>query len=85
MREVAPKAELLYTHPVKAQSDIRLALEDYRIRTLVLDHEDEVAKILRIVRGLDLARDIWIARAAGRAGSSAAQAFLSFAGDKLKR
>lgn len=55
VRAVAPKAELLYTHPVKAQSDIRLALEDYRIRTLVLDHEDEVAKILRIVRGLDLA------------------------------
>jgi ornithine decarboxylase len=54
VRAVAPKAELLYTHPVKAQSDIRLALETYRIRVLVLDHEDEVAKILRIVRGLDL-------------------------------
>ena len=54
VKAVAPKAELLYTHPVKAQSDIRLALEAYRIRTLVLDHEDEVAKILRIVRGLDL-------------------------------
>ena len=54
VRAVAPKAELLYTHPVKAQSDIRLALEHYRIRLLVLDHEDEVAKILRIVRGLDL-------------------------------
>ena len=54
VRAVAPKAELLYTHPVKAQSDIRLALEDYRIRVLALDHEDEVAKILRIVRGLDL-------------------------------
>jgi ornithine decarboxylase len=54
VRAVAPNAELLYTHPVKAQSDIRLALEHYRIRTLVLDHEDEVAKILRIVRGIDL-------------------------------
>ena len=54
VRAVAPKAELLYTHPVKAQSDIRLALETYRIRVLALDHEDEVAKILRIVRGLDL-------------------------------
>ena len=32
VRAVAPKAELLYMHPVKAQSDIRLALEDYRIR-----------------------------------------------------
>jgi DNA-binding transcriptional LysR family regulator len=37
------------------------------------------------VRGLDLARDIWIVRAAGRTGSSAAQAFLSFAREKLAR
>jgi DNA-binding transcriptional LysR family regulator len=35
------------------------------------------------VRGLDLARDIWIARASGRAGSNAAQAFLAFAREKL--
>lgn len=35
------------------------------------------------VRGLDLARDIYIVRAAGRAGSSAAQAFLAFAREKL--
>jgi ornithine decarboxylase len=54
VRAVAPKAEMIYMHPVKAQSDIRLALEKYRIRTMALDHEDEVAKILRIVRGLDL-------------------------------
>lgn len=54
VRAVAPKAEMLYMHPVKAQSDIRLALETYRIRAMALDHEDEVAKILRIVRGLDL-------------------------------
>ncbi|MBK1622383.1 ornithine decarboxylase [Afifella marina DSM 2698] len=52
-REASPNAELLYMHPVKAQSDIRLALESYGIRTLSLDHEDEVAKILRIVRALD--------------------------------
>ena len=54
VRAVAPDAELLYMHPVKAQSDIRLALETYRIRVMSLDHEDEVAKILRIVRALDL-------------------------------
>ena len=36
------------------------------------------------VRGLDLAREIWIARAAGRAGSSAAQGFVAFARDKLE-
>ncbi len=54
VRSAAPKAEMLYMHPIKAQSDIRLALENYGIRTLSLDHEDEVAKILRIVRALDI-------------------------------
>ena len=53
-RAVAPRSQLFYTHPVKAQSDIRLALETYGIRILAVDHEDEVAKILRTVRGLDL-------------------------------
>ena len=37
------------------------------------------------VRGLDLARDIFIVRAAGRTGSNAAQAFVAFALDKLKQ
>jgi DNA-binding transcriptional LysR family regulator len=37
------------------------------------------------VRGLDLAREIWIARAAGRAGSVAAQAFLAFARERLRQ
>jgi ornithine decarboxylase len=54
VRAVAPRAELLYMHPVKAQSDIRLALERYGVRVMALDHEDEIAKILRIVRALDL-------------------------------
>jgi ornithine decarboxylase len=54
VRAVSPDAELLYMHPVKAQSDIALALEHYGIRVLALDHEDEIAKILRVVRALDL-------------------------------
>jgi len=54
VRAISDDAELLYMHPVKAQSDIRLALETYGIRVLALDHEDEIAKILRIVRALDL-------------------------------
>jgi DNA-binding transcriptional LysR family regulator len=37
------------------------------------------------VKGLDLAREIWIARAAGRAGSAAAQAFVAFAREALSR
>jgi len=35
------------------------------------------------VRALDLARDIYIARATGRAGSTAAQGFVAFAREKL--
>jgi len=54
VRDADPAARQFYMHPVKAQSDIRLALETYGIRHLALDHEDEVAKILRIVRALDL-------------------------------
>jgi len=53
-RAVDPDSELLYMHPVKAQSDIRLGLENYGIRVTAVDHEDEVAKILRIVHALDL-------------------------------
>ncbi|WP_099864619.1 alanine racemase [Pararhizobium haloflavum] len=54
VREASGTARMLYMHPVKAQSDIRLALETYGIRILSLDHEDEIAKLLRIVRALDL-------------------------------
>jgi ornithine decarboxylase len=53
-RAVSPDAELLYMHPVKASSDIALALEHYGIRVLALDHEDEIAKILRVIRTLDI-------------------------------
>jgi ornithine decarboxylase len=53
-RAASPGAELLYMHPVKAQSDIRLALETYRIRATAFDHADEYAKIHRIVRAMDL-------------------------------
>lgn len=54
VREVAPAAELLYMHPIKSQTDIRLALEHYGVRVLALDHEGELAKILRIVRTLEI-------------------------------
>jgi len=51
---VAPKAEQLYMHPVKAQADIRLALEGFGIRTLSLDHPVEFDKIQRIVQAFDI-------------------------------
>ena len=54
VRAVAPQAEMLYMHPVKAQSHIRLALEDYAIRVIAIDHEDEIAKLTRVVKALDI-------------------------------
>ncbi len=54
VRAVAPQAEMLYMHPVKAQSDIRLALEKYGIRVIAIDHEDEITKLTRVVRALDI-------------------------------
>ena len=37
-----------------------------------------------LLKDLDLARDIYIVRASGRAGSSAAQGFVAFARERLK-
>ena len=54
VRAVSDTAEMLYMHPVKAQSDIRLALEYYGIRTIAVDHEDEITKLTRVVRALDI-------------------------------
>lgn len=54
VRSVSADAEMIYMHPVKAQSDIRLALERYGIRVIAVDHEDEIAKVLRVVRALDI-------------------------------
>jgi ornithine decarboxylase len=54
VRAASNDAEMLYMHPVKAQSDIRLALEEYGIRVIAVDHEDEVAKLVRVVRALDV-------------------------------
>jgi ornithine decarboxylase len=51
---VAPGAEQLYMHPVKALSDIRTALERFGIRTMALDHPDEFEKIRLVVQALDL-------------------------------
>jgi len=54
VRAVSPDAEMLYMHPVKAQSHIRLALEEYGVRVIAIDHEDEITKLTRVVRALDI-------------------------------
>ena len=54
VREVSDDAEMIYMHPVKAQADIRLALETYGIRVIAVDHEDEISKLNRVVRALDI-------------------------------
>ncbi len=54
VKAVAPRAEQLYMHPVKAVSDIRRAFEHFGIRTTVVDHPDEFEKIRLVVQALDL-------------------------------
>ncbi len=54
VRAIAPQAEMLYMHPIKAQSHIRLALEEYGIRVIAIDHEDEIVKLTRVVKALDI-------------------------------
>ena len=54
VRAVSADAEMIYMHPVKAQSDIRLALETYKVRVIAVDHEDEIVKLNRIVQALDI-------------------------------
>src|SRR5690606_16617383 len=45
VRAVSADAEMLYMLPVKAQSHIRLALEEYGIRVVAIDHEDGITKL----------------------------------------
>ncbi len=52
-RAVSPVRTALYASCEGAVRH-RLALEKYGIRVTAVDHEDEVAKILRIVNALDL-------------------------------
>jgi ornithine decarboxylase len=50
-----PKAELHFMHTIKAPEDISAAYHDYGVRHFVLDHEDELFKIMRET---DLAQDL---------------------------
>lgn len=47
VRKVAPKAELYFMHPIKAPEAIREAYYEHGVRNFVLDHADELAKIIR--------------------------------------
>lgn len=53
--QIFPHAELHFMHPVKMPEDIRAAYFDYNVRHFVLDHEDELFKIMRET---DLAQDL---------------------------
>lgn len=47
VRSVTPKAELYFMHPIKSPESIREAYYEHGVRNFVLDHADELAKILR--------------------------------------
>lgn len=51
VRRFAPKAELYFMHPIKSPESIRTAYYEYGVRHFVLDHKDELAKILQCTHG----------------------------------
>ncbi|MAM70396.1 MAG: hypothetical protein CMP91_04530 [Gammaproteobacteria bacterium] len=55
VRSHSPTAELHFMHPVKMPEHIRAAYFDYGVRHFVLDHEEELYKIMRET---DLAQDL---------------------------
>ena len=55
VRAQLPEARLAYMHPVKPEAAIREAYAQHGVRIFALDHEDELAKILRATDG---ARDL---------------------------
>ncbi|MCB9963491.1 MAG: type III PLP-dependent enzyme [Rhodospirillales bacterium] len=55
VRKVNPAATLYYMNPVKTPESIRAAYYDYDVRIFVLDHRDELFKI---VRETSLAQDL---------------------------
>lgn len=55
VKSLFPKAELHFMHTVKAPEDIRAAYFEYGVRNFVLDHEEELFKIMRET---ELAQDL---------------------------
>lgn len=47
VKSLAPHAEMHFMHPVKMPEDIHAAYFDYGVRHFVLDHEEELFKIMR--------------------------------------
>lgn len=55
VRKMAPKSKIFYMHPVKSAEAIRESYEQHGVRAYVLDHKDELYKI---IRNTDLAQDL---------------------------
>lgn len=55
IKSMMPQAELHFMHPIKMPEHIRAAYFDYGVRHFVLDHEDELFKIMRET---ELAQDL---------------------------
>jgi ornithine decarboxylase len=53
-RRVAPDAELFFHNPVKSRRSIREAYQQHGVRRFVVDHQDELSKVLEEVGGRDV-------------------------------
>ncbi len=53
VRDVAPKSELFFMHTIKSSESIHEAYFEHNVRNFALDHEEELAKILRVTNNAD--------------------------------
>jgi ornithine decarboxylase len=67
VREAHPKAEAYFMHPVKSRAALLAAAEIYDVRHYVIDHADELSKVLETVARRDIAVLVRLATPAGNA------------------
>lgn len=67
VREAHPDAETYFMHPVKSRAALLSASEVYDVRHYVIDHAEELGKILETVKRRDIAVLVRLATPAGNA------------------
>lgn len=67
VREAHPGAEAYFMHPVKSRAALLSAAEVYDVRHYVIDHADELSKILEAVERRDIAVLVRLSTPGGKA------------------
>ena len=67
VREALPGAEAYFMHPVKSRAALLSAAEVYDVRHYMIDHPDELSKILEVVERRDIAVLVRLSTPGGKA------------------